>query len=326
MSCYHHFTPEERESILVGLVERKSMRDIARELNRSASSISRELKRNYRSHEKCKYSPLSAQKKYEKMKKRKPQTYKLMEPAIKAKVEELLQSYWSPEQISHRLQKEKSPIEISFNTIYRGISKGLISKPSIACLRIKANPHRSRKRKSNCGCIPVTHSIHDRPKEIDERTQAGHWESDTVQGQKNGACIATHVERKSRFCVLLKLDKSGVTDQYMRSTHNAFKLYAPELRRSFTVDHGKEFAGYQMLMDSLHCIVYFADPYSPNQRATNENTNGLLRQFVPKGCVINCLSETTIDSFAYRLNTRPRKCLDWITPLEVFSNQVLHLT
>lgn len=323
MSCYHHFTLEERESILVGLVERKSIRAIARELGRAPSSVSREVKKNYRSHEKCGYSAAAAHRKYLKHKKSVSRPLKLEDPDVKKKVEELLQRYWSPEQISNRLKKEENPVQISFSTIYRGVEKGLVSREF---LRYKANPQRSKKRKSNCGCIPVEFSIHDRPQQANMRTQLGHWESDTVQGRKNGACIATHVERKSRFSVFLKLPKAGNTDIYMQATEEAFRKFPPALRRSFTVDHGKEFAAYHELMDGLKCIVYFADPYCPNQRPTNENTNGLLRQFVPKGTKIDDLSQADIDLFAHRLNSRPRKCLNWLSPFEVFFHEVLHLT
>ena len=138
--------------------------------------------------------------------------------------------------------------------------------------------------------------------------------------------MATHVERKSRYTVLLKLERRGHSETYMQATKQAFDAMPPHLRRSLTVDHGKEFAAYRWLMKELDCIVYFADPYCPNQRATNENTNGLLRQFIPRRTDIAPVSQQALDSFAYLLNTRPRKCLGWKTPLEVFSKKLLHLT
>lgn len=326
MSCYHHFTPKERESILIGLVEKKSIRAISKELARAPSSVSRELKRNYRSHEKCGYSPVYAQRKYDICKKQIHNNNKINQDATRKKVEELLQLYWSPEEISNRLKKEKNKIQISTSTIYRALNKGLLSRESFSCLRRKGNPHRSKKRKANCGCIPVDYSIHDRPLEANLRTQFGHWESDSVQGRKGGACIATHVERKSRFSVFLKLPKVGETKPFMQATTKVFENFPANFRRSFTVDHGKEFSGYRELMENLNCIVYFADPYCPNQRATNENTNGLLRQFVPKSFKIDDLTQQQIDAFAYLLNLRPRKCLGWRSPFEVFFKKVLHLT
>ncbi len=246
---------------------------------------------------------------------------------MRKKVEQLLKLYWSPEQISNRLKKETNKLQISAATIYRALNKGLLlAAESFSCLRHKGNAQRSKKRKANCGCIPVDYSIHDRPLKANLRTQFGHWESDSLQARKGRGCIATHVERKSRFCIFLKLPKAGETKPYMQATIQAFEPFGLKFRRSFTVDHGKEFAGYRQLMQELGCIVYFADPYCPNPRATNENTNGLLRQFVSKSCNIDELSQHQIDAYARLLNLRPRKCLGWRSPFEVFYNKVLHLT
>jgi len=326
MCCYHHFTLEERESLLILRIRGESIRSMAKELSRSPSSISRELRRNSYSHEKCGYSPIRAQRRYCRVRKKCRRNCKLQQEAVRATVGKLLEMYWSPEQISHRLKREKHKVQISFSTIYRGFENGLLERKSLQYLRLKSNIHKSRKRKSNCGCIPVLYSIHERPKKVNQRQEIGHWESDTVVGSRSRQGIATHVERKSRYTVLLKVSKVNHTDTYMEATKRAFETLPERMRRSFTVDHGKEFAGYKRLMDELGCLVYFADPYCPNQRGTNENTNGLLRQFVPKGLDVSNMSQLDLDAIAYRMNTRPRKCLGWLSPHEVFFKNVLHFT
>ena len=161
--------------------------------------------------------------------------------------------------------------------------------------------------------------------EAEQRQAIGHWESDTVRGSCNSGCIATHVDRKSRYLISIKIP-NRTTGVYMDATIKAFSKIPGYKCKTFTTDHGKEFAEYKRLTDALNAEVYFADPGSPGQRGTNENTNGLLRQFFPKRSSFKSVTQADIDRASILLNSRPRKCLGWLTPLEVFTSKSLHLT
>jgi len=160
-------------------------------------------------------------------------------------------------------------------------------------------------------------SIHDRPKIIERRRRIGDWESDTVEGIKSQSAIATHIDRKSRYCVATKL-KDRKSDTFMQATIGLFNKINPDNIHTFTVDNGSEFSAFKKLEKATKAKVYFADPYSPWQRGTNENTNGLIRRFFPKGTNFNDVSEHMLQSVIDYLNHRPRKCLDFRTPYEVF--------
>lgn len=319
MRHYHHLTTEERENLLVQIAQGKGIREMARELNRNASTISREIKRNSNLK---RYSALAAQKQYEKRRQASRRKKRLEEDQTKEKVEKLLNAFWSPEQISERLKKEHAKVQIGTSTIYRALSSGQLAPEFRRKLRRTFYKHRSKK---GSGHLNIDYTIHDRPKSVEKRNQFGHWESDTVRGFKSSGCIATHVERKSRYSVFLKLP-NRTTKPFMDSTIEFFSRIPQKRRRSFTVDHGKEFADHRRLSQALDCKVYFADPSAPYQRGTNENTNGLLRQFLPKKSDFSSLTQHDLDALAFRLNSRPRKCLGWKSPYEVYFHKVLHLT
>ena len=190
-------------------------------------------------------------------------------------------------------------------------------------LRLRRNALYGKHKTSRCGHHNIDHSIHERPKSAD--TRIGDWESDTVRGANWSGCIATHVERKSRYVPLSKLP-DRTHKAFTEAAIAAFKNIPANRRRSFTVDHGKEFAGHRVLSSALNCKVYFCDPMAPWQRGTNENTNGLLRQYLPKRTSFAAITQADVDSIALLLNLRPRKSLGWKTPEEVFFNKVLHLT
>lgn len=323
MSHYRHFTIDERESLLVYLSQGKKNCEIARLMNRSPSTISREIRRNVESR--TRYSALQAQKAYEQRRKHCVRKYKLAEPSCAEKVSELLANAWSPEQISNRLKYETNVIQISTCTIYRGLEHGLLNGELRKKLRIKGRRRHGGRKKSKCGHLDIEYTIHDRPKSVEGRQIIGHWESDTVRGAKWTGCIATHVERTSRYAVLCKIP-DRTADAFTQATVTAFLTIPKRKRRSFTTDHGKEFANHREILQLLNCKVYFADPHAPWQRGTNENFNGLLRQFFPKRTSFAEVTQEDVEAIAKMLNRRPRKCLGWKTPEEVFLHKALHLT
>ena len=323
MSHYRHFTIDERESLLVYLSQGKKNCEIARLMNRSPSTISREIRRNVESR--TRYSALQAQKAYEQRRKHCVRKYKLAEPSCAEKVSELLANAWSPEQISNRLKYETNVIQISTCTIYRGLEHGLLNGELHKKLRIKGRRRHGGRKKSKCGHLDIEYTIHDRPKSVEGRQVIGHWESDTVRGAKWTGCIATHVERTSRYAVLCKIP-DRTADAFTQATVTAFLTIPKRKRRSFTTDHGKEFANHREILQLLNCKVYFADPHAPWQRGTNENFNGLLRQFFPKRTSFAEVTQEDVEAIAKMLNRRPRKCLGWKTPEEVFLHKALHLT
>lgn len=323
MSRYSHFTTKERESLLVYVREGKKNAEIARLMGRSPSTISRELRRNAESRET--YSAIEAEKAYHERRKHCVRKQKLVDPAYCAKITELLECYWSPEQIANRLRKEGNSIYVSTCTIYRAFSNGLLPPELRKVLRIKGRQRYGGHKKSPCGHLNIEYTIHDRPKTVENRKQIGHWESDTVRGAKWSGCLATHTERRSRFLVMCKIP-DRTAQVFTEATIEAFRLIPASKRKSFTCDHGKEFSMHRGLSSQLGCKVYFADPHAPWQRGTNENCNGLIRQFFPKRTSFANITQDDVDRVALLLNRRPRKVLGWKTPEEVFLKKSLHLT
>jgi len=167
-------------------------------------------------------------------------------------------------------------------------------------------------------------SIHDRPVEVIGRQVAGHWEGDLLKGAGNASAVGTLVERKSRFLLLAKVDGPDA-ESVLEGFTRRLRTLPGSVRQTLTYDQGKEMARHQELAKRLHLRVYFADPHSPWQRPTNENTNGLLRQYLPKGMDFSGLSQRYLTQVATALNTRPRKCLGFLTPEEVMSQEINHL-
>ena len=176
--------------------------------------------------------------------------------------------------------------------------------------------HKKCKTEDKRGKIPNTTSISKRPAGAKNRTRFGHWESDTVWGQRKTGCFGTHVERKSGFLVAFRIDDRQ-DNAFNKATIKAFFSVPDKLKKSFTVDNGKEFAAHQELTEATGMKVYFCDPYSPWQRGTNENTNGLLRQFFPKGTSFADISDDDLQNIVYLINNRPRKRLNFLTSFEV---------
>ncbi|MCI6668746.1 IS30 family transposase [Romboutsia timonensis] len=314
---YKNITINERCCIANFLDLGWSIRKIAKYLNRNAYTISREIRRNSVNG---KYLAHIANEIYLNNRmscgsKGKSSNYKLIKY-----IEDGLNKTWSPEQIAGRLRldyKDDKSMKAGFRTIYRWIYKNTIAKGDVKKLRRKG---KSLKPKETRGKFNIGKSIKNRPKDIRKRENIGHWELDTVVSSrgKSKACLSTFVERKSRYLI------AQVMDNRKSATFNlhcfkAFESISNELIKTFTVDRGKEFAGYNEIEKILNINVYFADPYASWKRGTNENTNGLLREFYPKRFDFSTITQNELDVVVNTINNRHRKCLGYKTPEEVFA-------
>lgn len=293
------------------------MGKFAKYLNRNASTISRETRRNSVNE---KYLAHIANEIYLNNRtnceaKGKSSNYKLIEY-----IEHGLNKTWSPEQIVGSLRldyKDDKSMKVGFKTIYRWVYKNIIVKGDAKKLRRKG---KSLKQKETRGKFNIGKSIKNRPKDIRKIESAGHWELDTVVSSrgKSKARLSTFVERKNRYLI------AQVMDNRKSTTFNllCFKVFEPisnKLIKTFAVDRGKEFAGYNEIEKTLNIDVYFADPYASWQRGTNENTNGLLREFYPKKFDFSTITQNKLDVVVNIINNRPRKCLGYKTLTEVLA-------
>lgn len=316
MCHYTHFTTEERELSRVMRAQGFSDHAIAKALNRSPSTISREFARNSRKD--GTYSANYADKQYAERRKNCGRKPILENETAKNYVIEKLEQRWTPEQIAGRAKLEKQPFSLSYPTIYRAIDSGILPKRLKKIMRFKWK-HKKCKGEDKRGKIPDRTSIHERPAGAENRSRFGHWESDTILGKRGTSCIGTHVERKSGFLVAFKIpDRQDKA--FTIATIAAFEKISEKLKKSFTVDNGKEFAAHKELAAGTGMKVFFCDPYSPWQRGTNENTNGLLRQFFPKGTSFADISDEELQSVVDLINNRPRKRLGFRSPAELFLN------
>ncbi|MFK3988009.1 IS30 family transposase [Exiguobacterium mexicanum] len=308
---YTHLTTAERVKIETYLELGMSIRSIARRLGRQPSTVSREIRRNPG------YKSERAQERYVRAKANCGAKTKLDE-TMRRTIIRKLRATWSPEQIVGRLFDGR----IAFSTIYRWIYSGLIDVPTTAL----SQKGKRRKPVETRGRFNVGLSISKRPSEVRGRQTFGHWELDTVvSGRgKSKACVATFVERKSRFYLALPIaDRSAASmEGAIHTVHAAF----PEgTFRTATTDRGKEFSGHERIQASLGVPMYFADPYSSWQRGSNENANGLLREFFPKGTDFAQVAHDELADALAKINGRPRKCLNWKTAHEAFTEEVLRL-
>lgn len=335
MSHYKHLSIEERESLYLKKHQGKSIREIAKELGRSPSTISRELARNKSSHRS--YSPTRAQRRYERKKKECGRKAILSVPKNQILVKKLIGEYeWSPEQIQNRLREEGNELHISYCTIYRALKDGLLDEKSgkyiRKCdrysfhLRRQGKPRKKNGTTNKQGKFHIEYTISERPESANARTETGHWEGDTVAGKRGGACLLTQVDRKARYLLAVKVPNAS-SDTVRDAMIFMFSKLPEDKVLSITPDRGHEFSKYKETSAALHNVpFYFADPYSPWQRGTNENTNGLLRQYFPKYTSLDNVSDGEIEAVVAKINLRPRKCLGWRTPFEVFFDTSLHLT
>ncbi len=329
MSHYTHITIEEREKIYLFSNTGVSITEIAKMTGRSKSTISRELRRNTFNGS---YSPAKAQTAYD-IRRMKCRPYRKIiadYSVFQRIVDHLVNDKWSPEQIANRMRLEKHPYTISCSTIYRAVNDGYFStEKELAHPRSRGGRkylrHKGKPRKKNAdnrGRFPESNPIDNRPREANERIRKGDWEGDTILGsRKSKACITTYVDRMCRFLRAAKAEKKDV-ESVNQATIKCLKGQPLE---TITTDRGIEFRGHKEITDKLEVEFYFPPPRQPWQRGTNENTNGLLREFFPKGMNFNEITDDEIQAAVDSLNLRPRKCLGYRTPYEVFYDVVLHL-
>lgn len=331
MSHYKHLTLGEREKLLFFAAIGLSISQIAAQLGRNRSTIYRELKRN--SKRTTGYLPAEAQSLYEKRRKRCRRHKLLDNPALYELVKDkFLNHQWSPEQISGRLALEGSIYHISYSTIYRAIYAGLFDTPKHRplhqkkgmkrYLRHKGKPRHTQGRVDRRGSMDITHTIAERPMEANERSRIGDWEADTVLGKLGGACLVTLVDRKSGYLLCRKISKRF----QILVANSMIELLAGVPCHTITPDRGSEFALHATVTASCGAPFYFAQPHHPWQRGTNENTNGLLREYFPKSSDLAIVSDTYIAAKTLELNCRPRKRFAYKTPFEIFFDTLLHLT
>ena len=312
----------EREEISRGLITKISLRSIAQSLQRSASTISREVRRNGGANNyRAAPSDAAAWDRAHRPKLCKLVGNDYLCRAISAK----LTRKWSPQQIAGWLMRKHPDDErnrVSHETIYRSLfiqTRGVLKKELLAHLRATRSIRRSRHatlKRSGLGQIKDTISIRERPADVEDRAVPGHWEGDLIAGSGN-SFIATLVERKSRFVMLAKVGNKDSHSVVQALIKQARKL-PKELYRSLTWDRGTEMSGHRNFTLATDIDVYFCDPHSPWQRGTNENTNRLLRQYFPKGTDLSIYSQSKLSAVARQLNERPRKTLDYETPAERF--------
>jgi IS30 family transposase len=311
-------TITEREEISRGLAEGASLRRIAGRLHRAPSSISREVARHGGRH---RYRAARAQERaWDRA--RRPKPCKLAAvPRLRELVAAKLAQEWSPEQISGWLARTypgEQDLQVSTETIYRSLfvqARGVLRKELTAHLRTRRTMRRSRQATRSGqgrGGIVDAVSIRERPAEASDRAVPGHWEGDLLAGSAN-THIATLVERQSRYVLLVKVDGKDTTTVVDALTAQVQTLPA-KLQASLTWDRGMELADHRRFTVATDVAVYFCDPRSPWQRGTNENTNGLLRQYFPRKTDLSVHSQADLDAVAARLNTRPRKTLRYETP------------
>jgi len=310
----------EREDISRGIASGCSLRVIAQRLNRAFSTVSREVARHggraqYRASE-------ADQQAWESALRPKPcllATHCKLQGIVASK---LIQD-WSPEQISGWLKqhyRDDKSLRVSHETIYRSLflqARGALKQELVRHLRSQRRIRRSRHSSihgHSQGKIVDAISIRERPAEVEDRAIPGHWEGDLLRGTRNSH-VATLVERHSRFCMLVKVPGKDTATVVAALSQHVRKLPAT-LRRSLTWDRGLEMAQHKSFTMATDVRVYFCDPQSPWQRGSNENTNGLLRQYLPKKADLSCYSQSDLDEIALRLNQRPRKTLGFQTPAD----------
>jgi IS30 family transposase len=309
---------EEREEISRGLKARESLRSIAARLGRAPSTISREVNAQ-RSRS---YRAWRGEDRADKLAARpKPKKLGLL-PELRTKVEELLEQRWSPAQIARRLRLEypgDPTMNVSHETIYKSLyvqGRGSLRRELAKHLRQGRSERRARSRHEKVGLLADMVNISQRPVEASDRAVPGHWEGDLIMGEQNHSAIGTLVERSTRYVMLLHLPQGRTAEHVREALTQKVKTLPSELWRSLTWDQGKELSQHRRFTVDTGVKVFFCDPHSPWQRGSNENTNGLLRQYFPKGTDLSQYSAEQLDAVARQLNGRPRQTLGWRTPAE----------
>ncbi len=315
-----HLSLVEREEISRSVAAGDSLRMVATRLGRAPSTISRELARNggrvgYRAHHADRAAVTRA---------RRPKPSKLAEnPELRAVVEEKLAEWWSPQQVARWLRRsypDNQEMYVSHETIYLSLfvqGKGALRRELAQSLRTGRAYRRPKVKRapSGKGKIVDPVMISERPAEVEDRAVPGHWEGDLLMGRRQTA-IGTLVERHTRYVMLFPLPDGNTAEAVRDALTETVQRLPDHLWQSLTWDQGKEMAQHAQFSIDTGVDVYFCDPKSPWQRGTNENTNGLLRQYFPKGTDMSQLTQENLDDAAHSLNGRPRQTLDWMTPSE----------
>jgi len=310
MRTYRQLTQEQRYQIYALKKTKHSLAEIATVIGVHKSSVSRELKRNRGQRG---YRPQQA---HELAVDRRQKAGSRITVEVWTVVESLLRQDWSPEQISGRLKKEQG-VRISHEWIYQYVLKDKQAGGNLyRHLRCQKQRRKRYGTYDRRGKLPNCRSIEERPAIVSTRKRLGDWEVDTLIGKQQKQALLTLTERKSRFTLLGKLSRR--TAQTVRQQVCKLLLPVRDKVHTLTSDHGKEFADHAQIAESLQLKFYFAHPYAAWERGTNENTNGLLRQYFPKKSDLQFVSNKKIEKAMYRLNFRPRKCLAFRTPFEVF--------
>jgi transposase, IS30 family len=325
---YKHLTIEEREDIQQGLWRQEPLREIARKLGRSSSSVSREISRNRDSLGRRTYLPRSAHERAFEKRKSRGRTDRLKSDAIRAYVVVHLKLRWSPEQVAHRMRKDLPGCRISHEAIYQFIYHQIhrrgwgYLKPG--CEDLRAYLRRRKKRRTHqgmrrCRKMSVERgvSIDLRPKVVALRARVGDWESDTVESCDHKPGINTLVERKTGLVLITRL-KDKTSEATVSAIEGRVRELPDVLKRTATFDNGPENQKWLELEKRTGLKCFFAHPYRSGERGTNENTNGLIRGWFPKRTDFASVSQEQIQEVENLLNARPRKRLDWATPSEVF--------
>jgi len=322
MDSYKHLSLAERVELKTGLARGESLRHLARCLGRDASTFSRERKRG--SAGMLAYYPEIAICHSQLVRQRAGRKLQLG-TALWDGVIERLRCGWSPEQIAAGV-KHEHPNElakrVSHETIYRALyalPKGELKKELLGLLRQAGRCRRPRSGGKKRGEVlkDIT-PIAARPAEVETRLIPGHWEADLIKGKGNKSAVATLVERTTRLTLLAQMPDASAASALAAFTQ-AMQGLPSVMRKTLTYDRGSEMARHAELADRLNIDIYFADPYSPWQRGTNENTNGLIRQYLPKGIDLSPATQSYLNDIAMSLNTRPRKALGFRTPLEKYN-------
>lgn len=323
---YEHLSAEERGVIMAMRTQGSSVRAVARTLGRSPSTISRELSHNGtaaqtkpslgRPRKVQGYDAAAAGARARRLRRKARRGRKLdRRSALWGEVRTYLERHWSPQQIAGTLGC------VSHETIYTAIyamPRGALRRELTSLLRQGRAKRRPRSRgKDRRGQMPDLPSIHVRPPAADDRLLPGHWEGDFLKGAANRSAVGVLVDRSTLFLMLAKMEGCSA-GAALEGFTRAFAPLPAELRQTLTYDQGKEMALYAKLADSTGLSIYFADPHSPWQRGICENTNGLLRQYLPKGADLSVISQRQLDAIAWEMNTRPRASMGFRTPAQVF--------
>lgn len=315
-------TVAEREEISRGLQAQESCHAIAARLGRAPSTISREVaagggRRRYRAWQADARADRVA---------RRPKAAKLRTSGrLRVVVEQGLRQHWSPQQIARRLRTDypdEPEMRVSHETIYQSLfvqGRGALRKELAQCLRTGRARRRAQGRVSRAGQMRDMVLLSERPAEVEDRAVPGHWEGDLVVGKGSRSAVATLVERQTRFLLLVALPDGRQAEAVKVALAAKIQELPTHLRRSLTWDRGTEMAAHVAFTIETGVQVYFCDPRSPWQRGTNENTNGLLRQYLPKGLDLTPITQTQLDDIAIELNGRPRQTLGWRTPSEALA-------